>query len=238
MCTMSVNLSASKKCLTPIHILSGWNLCVFGLCWARGKKFLTSSDAVLMSGIWYFGFSAAGTIQPASSPDRVESGWMEEGEGQGEEERGVGGGWGFCPEKHTPSSGCLHLFGMSVVVSMVTRVKIVGMCQRYSAPSGADCWTWVEEWTGYTGSGRGWRLLSIILDWTCGRNQRWLQDKSSVFNHWLLCLPFTLTGKAALGIILMPKQICVIRVNDRALLQRPVYLLTGCCTFYSMIFLY
>lgn len=48
---------------------------------------------------------------------------------------GVEGVWrgGSCPEKHTPSSGCLHLFGTSVAVSMATGVKIVGMCQRYSA---------------------------------------------------------------------------------------------------------
>lgn len=51
--------------------------------------------------------------------------------GGGEEERarmgrGEKGGGGSCPEKHTPSSGCLHLFGTSVAVSMATGVKIVG----------------------------------------------------------------------------------------------------------------
>lgn len=55
---------------------------------------------------------------------------MEEGEGRGS-----------CPEKHTPRSGCLHLFGKSVAVSMVTGVKIVGMSQGYSVPTAADCWT-------------------------------------------------------------------------------------------------
>lgn len=38
-------------------------------------------------------------------------------------------GGGSCPEKHTPSSGCLHLSGTSVAVSMATGVKIVGMCR-------------------------------------------------------------------------------------------------------------
>lgn len=50
-------------------------------------------------------------------------------------------GEGSNPKKHSPSSACLHVFGKSVAVSIATGVKIVGMSQRYSAPSGADCWT-------------------------------------------------------------------------------------------------
>lgn len=51
--------------------------------------------------------------------------------GGGEEKRermgrGEKGGGGSCLENHTPSSGCLHLFGTSVAVSMATGVKIVG----------------------------------------------------------------------------------------------------------------
>lgn len=76
---------------------------------------------------------------------------------------------------HIPSAGCLHLFGASVVVSMATGVKIVGMCQRYIVQSGADCWTRVEGWTGHTGSGRGQRRLAIISAWT------------PAFRHRLLC---------------------------------------------------
>lgn len=76
-------------------------------------------------------FSAAGTLLPAPSPSREVEGLVGGGEeerarmGRGEEGR-VGEWWGSCPEKHTPSSGCLHLFGTSVAVSMATGVKIVG----------------------------------------------------------------------------------------------------------------
>lgn len=74
-------------------------------------------------------FSAAGTVLPAPLPELGGGGLVGGGEeerarmGRGEE--GWGGG-GSCPEKHTPSSGCLHLFGTSVAVSMATGVKIVG----------------------------------------------------------------------------------------------------------------
>lgn len=44
-----------------------------------------------------------------------------------------------CPEKHTPSFGCLHLLGISVAVSIATGVKEVGMSQRYGVPSAVDC---------------------------------------------------------------------------------------------------
>lgn len=75
-------------------------------------------------------FSAAGTVLPAPLPELGGGGLVGGGEeerarmGRGEE--GWGGGGGSCPEKHTPSSGCLHLFGTSVAVSMATGVKIVG----------------------------------------------------------------------------------------------------------------
>lgn len=55
----------------------------------------------------------------------MEGGGGRSGRQRERERYGVGGG-GSCPEKHTPSSGCLHLFGTSVAVSMATRVKIVG----------------------------------------------------------------------------------------------------------------
>lgn len=88
-----------------------------------------------MSRIWYFGFSAAGTTHPPPTPQAGEGGgrvggWVEKKKGNGE---------CSCPEKPTPSSGCLHLLGTSVAVSIATGVKIVGMSQRYGVPSAVDC---------------------------------------------------------------------------------------------------
>lgn len=139
------------------------------------KMFKTAHDAIFLPRIWYFGFQQRPPPLPCQGWGRV-GGWRRRRETQSS-----------CPEKHTPSFGCLHLLGMSVAVSIATGVKEVGMSQRYGVPSAVDCWTRSGKWSGKTGSGRGRCWLTIISAWTCGSNQSW-----SPYKDQLLCLSVTL----------------------------------------------
>lgn len=94
--------------------LLGWS--GRNLCFTEREPGSLASDAIFMSRIWYFGFSAAGTVHSAPSRGRkVEGGWVEEGEGE-IEEGGVGVGglswkthsqlWLFTSLWHI--YGCFH----------------------------------------------------------------------------------------------------------------------------------